>query len=291
MGGEHDASPIGIDEPRGPDPDRDHLVLTTQFVNIGSIQNKGVELTYNQKVLDTKAIGIDFALTGSTVANKMLVLGEGINPIASGNRNTQQNRPGYPLFGLWDKSYTFADANNDGIIVLSEIKYSDTTVYQGSTLPTREFAFSPSIDLLNHKLRVSSQIDRKWGFKKFNNTLRHQCMNGVSCRGRYDASAPLELQAAALSTSQSVFTGMFEDGAFTRWRELSVSYELPAQWANKLRASRWSVILTGRNLGVSTKYTGVDPEAAQSSSDARGNEEYFSTPPLRTFTLRMNFSF
>jgi hypothetical protein len=116
-------------------------------------------------------------------------------------------------------------------------------------------------------------------------------MNGVSCRGRYDPSAPLELQAAALSTSQAIYTGMFEDGQFTRWRELSVSYELPSYLANRVRASRWSIIATGRNLAVWTKYTGVDPEAAQSNSDARGNEEYFSTPPLRTFTLRLNFSF
>jgi hypothetical protein len=66
---------------------------------------------------------------------------------------------------------------------------------------------------------------------------------------------------------------------------------MPQAWASLVRAQRWSVIFTGRNLGVKTNYTGVDPEAAQSNSDQRGNEEYFSTPPLRTFMLRMNFTF
>ena len=94
-----------------------------------------------------------------------------------------------------------------------------------------------------------------------------------------------------LATAQAVYSGMFEDGSFTRFRELSVAYDMPTRWANAVRASRWNVVLTGRNLGVSTKYSGVDPEAAQSNNDARGNEEYFSTPPLRYFTLRMNFSF
>ncbi len=265
--------------------------LSTQFVNIGNIQNTGVELTWNQKVLDQRNLAIDFTVTGSTNKNRMLKLGDGVSPIASGNRNTQRNLPGYPLFGLWDKSFTVNDANADGIVVLSEITFADTATYRGATFPTREVAFSPSIELLNHKLRISSQIDRKWNFLKFNNTLRHQCMNGVSCRGRYDKTASLEMQAAALATSQSVFTGMFEDGAFMRWREASVSYEMPTKWANALRASRWSMVLTGRNLGVSTKYSGVDPEAAQSNGDTRGNEEYFSTPPLRYFTFRMNFSF
>ncbi len=267
--------------------------LTNQFVNIGNIQNTGIELTYNQKILDQQNIGIDFTLTGSTNKNRMLKLGQGVSPIASGNRNTQRNLPGYPLYGLWDKNLKYTDANGDGIIVLSEMSatFADTAVFQGGTFPTREIAFSPSIELFNRKLRFSSQIDSKWGFLKFNNTLRHQCMNGVSCRGRYDKSASLEMQAAALATSQSVFTGMFEDGAFTRWREASVSYEMPSKWANALRAERWSVILTGRNLGVSTKYSGVDPEASASNTDTRGGEEYFATPPLRYFTFRMNFSF
>ena len=36
------------------------------------------------------------------------------------------------------------------------------------------------------------------------------------------------------------------------------------------------------------EYSGVDPEATVGNGDQRGNEEYFSTPPLRYFTLRLN---
>jgi len=271
--------------------------LTTQFVNIGNIKNQGVEFTWNQRIIDRTAAALSFTFTGSTNKNRMTKLGEGVNPIASGNRNTQQNRPGYPLFGLWDKTISFKDLNGDGIITfnankaLSELTFSDTAVYLGNTFPTREIAFSPALELFGKKLKVSGQVDSKWGFRKFNNTLRHQCMNGVTCRGRYDKSASLQEQANALATSQAVYTGMFENGSFTRFRELSMAYEMPTKWANAVRASRWSVVLTGRNLGVITDYTGVDPEAAQSNNDARGNEEYFSTPPLRIMTLRMNFSF
>ncbi len=270
--------------------------VTTQFANIGSIQNSGIELTYNQRVVDRPAFAMDFTLTGSTNKNRMLELGEGVSPIASGNRNTQRNLPGYPLFGLWDRDIIFNDINGDGIITrsatgTSELTYSDTAVYRGSTFPTRELAFSPTVELLNRKLRISTQFDSKSNFLKFNNTLRHQCMNGVTCRGRYDRTAPLQMQANALATANSVFTGMYEDGAFTRWRELSVSYELPSSWASALRSERWNVVVTGRNLAVWTKYTGVDPEAAQSNGDTRGNEEYFSTPLLRYITVRMNFSF
>ena len=84
---------------------------------------------------------------------------------------------------------------------------------------------------------------------------------------------------------------MFEDGAFARWRELSVSYDMPTSLARKFKSDRWNIVFTGRNLAKWTKYTGVDPEATVGNDDARGNEEYFSTAPMRVFSLRMNFSF
>jgi hypothetical protein len=51
------------------------------------------------------------------------------------------------------------------------------------------------------------------------------------------------------------------------------------------------VVLTGRNLGVWTPFTGVDPETTVGNGDQRGNEEFFSTAPMRYFTFRMNFNF
>ena len=118
------------------------------------------------------------------------------------------------------------------------------------------------------------------------------CQGGASCRGLYDRTAPLAEQAAAIATNQAnVFVGMFEDGNFTRLREAAVAYDLPTGWARRVRAERLGIILTGRNLGVLTDYTGVDPEVAQSNNDTRGNEEFFGTPPLRYVTLRLNVGF
>ncbi|HYW33421.1 MAG TPA: SusC/RagA family TonB-linked outer membrane protein, partial [Gemmatimonas sp.] len=256
----------------------------TRTENIGDIQNQGLELTWNQRVIDRPGFAADFMLTGSTNKNQMTAIAEGVTAIFTGNRNTQRNQPGSPLYGLWGRQYTYEDKNNDGIIVYfpstsplaaqNELFIADSATFIGPSFPTRELAFTPTIELLNRKLRISGQIDSKWGHKKFNNTLRHQCQNGVSCRGMFDKSASLDEQAAARATNgAAVFTGMFEDGAFTRFREASVSYELPASWANAVRAQRMNVVVTGRNLGVRTNYTGVDPEASANSGDERGNEE------------------
>ena len=263
--------------------------VTARFENIGNVRNSGIELVYNQKVVNRPALGLDFIVTGSTNRNELVTLGEGVSPIPSGNRNTQLNSPGFPLYGLWGRPYTYRDANNDGLLVASEMTYGDNQ-FIGATYPMREVAFTPTIELLNRKLRISGQLDSKWGMKKLNNTKRHQCQAGQSCQGLY-AGAPLEEQAKAVAAAASVFTGFYEDGSFTRFRELAVSYTMPTRWANALRAERWNVVLTGRNLGVWTPFTGVDPETTVGNSDTRGNEEFFSTPPMRYITFRMNFNF
>lgn len=266
--------------------------IQTRLENIGDIQNRGFEVALNQTLVDARSVGASFALTASTNRNRLKSLAPGVSALFTGNRNTQRNQPGYPLFGLWSRTYTYADANSDGILAPAELTYSDSAQFIGPTFPTRELAFSPTLELLGRKLRLSGQVDAKWGFRKFNNTLRHMCQGGASCRGLYDRNAPLDEQAAALATNQAnVFAGMFEQGDFVRFREASVAYELPAALARRARASRLNLIVTGRNLGVLTDYKGVDPEAAQSNSDQRGNEEFFATPPLRYVTFRLNATF
>jgi TonB-linked SusC/RagA family outer membrane protein len=268
--------------------------VTNQVVNLGSIRNQGLELTYNQKWVDNSQIGFETNLTGSINKNRILTLGEGIQPIFTGNRSTQRNLPGYPVYGLWQKDYFYKDLNGDGLITKNEVTLSDSLVYRGPSFPTHEFAFSPRLELLHRKLAISTQFDHKDGMTKFYNTLRHQCQGGGSCEGLWDPNASLALQAAAVAdndASLNTFTGMMYNGEFTRWRELSVSYELPERLAAKIHSSRAQIIGTGRNLHVWTAYPGSDPEAAAQTNDQRGNEEYFSTPPLRYFTIRLNLNF
>jgi hypothetical protein len=265
--------------------------ITTLIENIGSTKNAGVEMTLNQKVLDSRTVGFNVQLTASTNHNKILTLGQGITPIFTGNRSTQYNAPGYPLFALWGRTYKYNDANNDHIIVASEMTYSDTAMYIGPTTPTHEFALTPRLELLGRKLAITAQFDHKDGSTKFYNTLRHRCQGGNSCPGIWNPNSPLTEQAAAIADAANIYTGYFYNGEFTRFRELSVSYQLPDSWAHKVRASRASVIGTGRNLHVWTAYPGIDPESTVGNGDARGNEEYFATPPLRYLTFRLNLSF
>lgn len=265
--------------------------ITSRLENIGDVKNSGLEITFNHRLLNRESVGAEIAITGSTNKNEMTKIGEGATAIFTGDRSTQRNQPGYPLFGLWGRKYDWNDANSDGIIAASEIRMDDSSTFVGATYPTREMAVSPTLELLGKKLRINAQFDSKWGHRKFNDTQRHRCQNGVSCRGAYDKDAPAWEQAQAVTIGLGSFYGYFEDASFTRFRELSVSYQMPDRWTKALRAERWNITLSGRNLAVWTNYTGVDPEASAGSNDAQASEEYFSTAPMRYFILRMNFNF
>jgi len=273
--------------------------LSSIFDNLGSIQNQGFEATFNNRFIDNNEFSFDLQLTGSTLKNRILTLGEGVTPVFTGNRNTQYNAPGYPLFGLWGKVITYKDVNGDGLLSNNEVcqdvngcRAADTAVYFGPTLPTIEMAVNPRVELLKHKLSISAQFDHKQGALKFDNTLRHQSQGGLSAKGFWDPNATLYEQARTIAVNNySVYSGMYENGRFTRLREVAVTYQLPDRLASGMRASRASIVAAGRNLHVWTPYTGVDPEATVGNGDQRGNEEYFATPPLRYYTVRLNLSF
>ena len=273
--------------------------LATVFDNLGSIRNEGFEATLNNKFIDNNAFSFDLQLTGSTLKNRIITLGQGVTPVFTGNRNTQYNAPGYPLFGLWGKAITYADKNGDGLLAVNEVcqdkggcTAADTNIYFGPTLPTIEMAANPRIELFKHKLAISAQFDHKQGMLKFNNTLRHQSQGGLSAEGFWDPKATLWQQARTIAVNNySVYSGMYENGRFTRLREVSVTYSLPDAFAARFRSSHASIVAAGRNLHVWTPYSGVDPEATVGNGDQRGSEEYFSTPPLRYFTVRLNLGF
>jgi outer membrane receptor protein involved in Fe transport len=271
--------------------------ITSVFDNLGSIRNQGMEVTLNNRLIDNNEVGFEIQITGSTNSNKILSLGEGITPIFTGNRQTQYNAPNYPLYGLWGKPVRWNDANGDGLLVASEVcqtscSSADTAVFFGTTSPTKEFAVNPRLELLKRKLAISAQFDHKQGMNKFNNTLRHQSQGGLSAQGFWDPNASLRQQACTIAVNNySDYSCMYENGRFTRLREVAVSYQLPDRLANRIHSSRATIVAAGRNLHVWTPYSGVDPEASVGNGDERGNEEYFATPPLRFFTVRLNLSF
>ena len=137
---------------------------------------------------------------------------------------------------------------------------------------------------------------------------------GVDANGNPQNSGEVRLEALDEWVNDLLalapFSGMnhIESADFIRWRELSLTYNVPTSIAQRLRLRNMSFTVGGRNLALWTRYSGVDPElntfarggggAAQGSttSEVRDNnfrtgiEAFgFTTPRRFTFTLRVGF--
>jgi hypothetical protein len=243
-------------------------------------------------VLDLENVGFDFTLTSSTNNNELLSLGllptgDPVPPIVVNTQ--QQHRVGAPLGSYFQRSYTFNDANNDGIIARSEITLSDTAVYLGNPLPTRQFGITPTLTL-GKLLRISAFFDHKGGYKLFDNTRRFRC-TFLNCQEAYDKSTPLADQAAAIAaTALATDAGYIEDATFTKLRELTFTIKAPDRMVQAFgRAMELSI--TGRNLKTWTDYKGFDPETNSTPGANFSTSDFLTLPPTRNWTARVTINF
>jgi TonB-linked SusC/RagA family outer membrane protein len=271
---------------------------TTQRTNLGSVKNAGLEGLISGQVLDRHAFGWDFSFSGSTNANKLLTLGTDAlgRPMPPQVGTTTRNQPGYPLFGLWARNFTFNDANNDGIITVSEIKVADSSTFVGYSLPRYEMALQNGFDLFSRAVRISALFDHKSGFKILNGTERIRCQSRNNCIGTYDINASSFEKARAVAVREGpgqTQWGYMESGDFTRFRELTVSYRLPQRLATRIAGAHdATLIFTGRNLHKWTKYTGVDPETdSDAGSTISTQTDFQGIAPPTYFLFRLNLTF
>jgi hypothetical protein len=79
---------------------------------------------------------------------------------------------------------------------------------------------------------------------------------------------------------------------FIKFRELSLTYTLPASWTRFMASSRWSATLAARNLWMWTKYEGTgDPEVQFNSLDDFSRTDYAATPQTRRISASLRVSF
>jgi TonB-linked SusC/RagA family outer membrane protein len=90
-----------------------------------------------------------------------------------------------------------------------------------------------------------------------------------------------------------------EDGAFTRLRELSLTYTAPTDLAARLGVKSLAVTGSGRNLFLWTKYPGTDPEVNAVGRQSQGGRDEnfldavdaFGWPIARRFAINVRIGF
>ena len=255
--------------------------------NVGVVTNRGFEVSAQARVLDRDNFQWDVGLEASTNKNKLESLADGIPPLTGFGF---QNRPGYPLFGLWwPKLVSYKDANSNGTIEQGEVVVTDTAVFIGSTIPDKNLSLTSTIGLLHNRLRISGMLDFRGGFVSHNINGLFTCAFMSNCAALNVKGYDLGEQAKAVAGPRA-FGAYGEKADFFRLREVSVSYDLSPTWAAKMKARGASVSLSGRNLGLWTEFTSWDPEGVTGGGDASNYNMALVGQP-RTFALRINLNY
>lgn len=261
-----------------------------RFENLGAVVNRGIEALANLRIVDKPNFGFDLTVNAAYNTNFIADMG-GLPPIIG---TTTRQTAGYPINGWWQRPYTFADTNHNGIITADEIKVADSAQFVGYANPRWEAVYVPGFDLLNKRLRIQGLFDHKSGYYQLNGTERIRCESRLNCDGLVDPNAPLWKQARVVAlreTPSRTQWGFIEKATFIRLREASATYELPAAWAQSFRATRASFTIAVRNLWKATGFSGIDPEANYFEG-ATGIVSNFQTAPPPTFwSFRLNVGF
>lgn len=246
------------------------LIATGQLDNVGKVRNRGVEGVLNAMVFRTGGTQFDISLNGSINHSKLLELDSSLRPPEDRFIKFVQ---GFPLFGMWDRKVRgYKDANNDGVLQISEVTVDDSITFIGVTNPTDLLTFTPSLSLFNGVLRLSSMFVYKGNFIQTNFTELNKCASFGSCKARNDPKASLKEQRpyAGFAGPTLTYAGYAEDGTFTRWAEASAVYDIGRAMPGVFKGRSATLTFSARNLALWTKYTGLDPEVT-ANPDLTGN--------------------
>ncbi len=280
----------------------------SQLLNLGKVSNRGIEASVAARLLDARWLQWDLTVGGSYNQNKLVTLGPGVSPIDQTNvfEGPYKQQPGYPLYGLWAYRTHYRDANHDGIIEPNEVRLDSSASFIGPSLAPRQLSVSTGVTVLRGCVHMGAQLDSRSG-QYLTNTMAGFSNLSQWSRATNDPHAPLAEQARAVATLTDplfhVESGYVESASFVRFRELSVTYNVPNRLAEGLRARALSVTVAARNLALWSKYTGSDPEVStvQGGNFVRGPGgvlttavnpdivgDFGSVPQMRYWTLKVN---
>lgn len=265
---------------------------SAQFDNIGDISNKGVEVLLHTVNFDRPAFNWQSTVTYSHNRNRVDRLV--VAPFTSGYANRVQE--GLPVGVFYAELPLKNTAGGDsldasGLIVRDP---AHPTAVVGDPNPDWLGSFLNELTIARN-FRFRALLDGSFGNDVLNFTRRTMDTFGTSAataRELLPAGDPNKLPTGYLRSKRFYYGKYVEDGSYVKLREVSLTYDLPAAFAQSLRAGSASLTVSGRNLHTWTKYSGYDPEMnlfGQLTVE-RGND--FGTYPIpRMYSVGISATF
>ncbi|TRX48614.1 SusC/RagA family TonB-linked outer membrane protein [Fulvivirga sp. M361] len=292
-----------------------------QTFNAGSVSNKGYEIMLNANAIKRNNFDWNITLNAShndavleTLPSHMAEYRQTYGQTAAGNATSV---PGRAFFAVSGVDYVY---NDDGRRIIGEnglpTKTGSKENYLGDREPDMIVGLTNSFRYKNFNL--SFLWDFRVGGKVLNAT--GQSMMGVGMHEMLEEYRNIKYvfdgvvntgseespvweentqevvldQAYFQIEHSSIGTNFLEDADWARLRFVTLSYDLPSEWLDRIGISNLQLTATGRNLLLFTPYSGIDPEV--SSAGNRGGSgnmgiDFGAIPQMKGLTFGIKASF
>lgn len=276
------------------------------YVNMGDLQNRGVELEINSINLDGEFVWKTSFMIASN-KNKLTSLGDGSDkigtshwvgkPIGIGNRYMikadgiwqADQKDEAAKYGSVPGDVRYVDQNKDGKI------NDEDRVFIGSYYPKFYGSMTNDFSYKNFDLSIFMTFEQGRDIYNGNNYILLSGAgvdnNRIEMLDRWTPSNPSNKYPRAsatginrLSTTTSEF---LEDGSYLKIKNITLGYTVPTDAISKIGMSYLRVYASVSNPFTFTKYTGMDPE----DGDIWNNDRKSSYPITTSYMLGLQLKF
>lgn len=240
--------------------------------NVGNMNNKGIDLTLNFNVLNTKDMTFNVSGTFNYNKNEITKLFGGRDEFVVANTGIKY-QVGKALGDFYYTRWAGVDPATGKQLWLDKegnvtgVYSEDDAVFTGKQRYA-PYAAGLQLDFAWKGLSVSAAFSGVFGKWTISNT-RYFIENSNFVVDQNQAAVMLEMwqkpgditRIPAANEPLQFDTHLLENASFVRLKNLQIAYSLPKKWMEKsgfLSGAR--VYAIGRNLLTFTEYTGYDPE-------------------------------
>lgn len=260
--------------------------------NSGSMRNSGFEVQISADVLQTEDWNINLFGNMNYNKNEILDLGQvnefeqGTSIIQTGLALNSHYAVGWAGVNPANGEPLYLDLDGN---VTNQFSAANATANWGSSEPVYTGGFGTTISYKG--LEISTLFSFAADYYRFNNQSFFQENPNFSQFNLSNSMLNMWQQPGDVTDVQSYlynreFTSKdIEDASFTRWRNLTISYNLPAKHLEKIKyLSGIRVYGQVQNLYTWTNFTGFDPEDDN-------NIAQYEYPTPRTISLGFDLKF